>query len=117
MTGRIEANAMNEKERSYLLRCRDLMQKRNHINSQVRGFAAICSALKDWQITTEYLGSVSNSAILQEWSDDQLGKLTSLRTDIIVFHRMTRELTKIWGQMNPEEKIGMAEPSTLRLPT
>lgn len=105
---------MTDKENAYLVKYRELSQRKNQVDSMVRSFSAICTALKDWQATTEDLGSISSRATLEEWSDETLGKLSGLRKDIIYFHQTMADLAKMWTNLSPEEKVGLAEPATLK---
>jgi len=104
--------SMNEKETAYLIKYRELLQKKKHIEGVIGCMSAICASLKDWQTTTADLGSPS--PVQREWDDSPLSGLANLRTDLIVFHRAMRDLTSMWAQLGVEERIGLAAPGTLQ---
>ena len=106
---------MNEAEQLYLLKFRELTSKRSAIIRKIADLRKICETLKDWQKTAGELSNPGFGSLHIEWSDESLAGLTDLRLALKAYHLQAEGIEKTWKSLSADEKVGLADPGTLRL--
>jgi hypothetical protein len=108
---------MNESEQFYLAKFRELTAKKKAVMSKIADLQRICASLSDWQKTAGELSNPGFGPLHEEWSDESLAGLADLRLHLTAYHRQMEDIERAWSKLPDNEKVGLAEPRTLRPPS
>ena len=101
---------MGKTELAYLMKCRELSAKQDRINGLIASLRKVCESLSNWRETAYQLCSPGSQG---GWSDGSLRELSTLRSELIQYHGLSVEASKLWDSLTPDEKTGLANPESL----